>query len=233
MLRVEELTRSFATPQGSIDVLRGVSLTLAAGESASIMGASGSGKSTFLYIVGGLDRPTSGRVLLDDVDPHTLDPVALAAFRNRQVGFVFQDHCLLPQCSVIENVLAPTIVSGTTREDIDRARSLLERVGLAGRLEHRPAELSGGEKQRAAIARALVRQPKLLLCDEPTGNLDRKTAESVASLLLELHERLQTILVIVTHNPELAARCRRPFELVDGRLVEQPASEPAVNRVTK
>jgi lipoprotein-releasing system ATP-binding protein len=218
MLRVEGLTRAFDTPQGALTVLQGVSLTLAAGESAAIMGASGSGKSTFLYIVGGLDRPTAGRVALDDVDPHRLSPIDLAAFRNRRVGFVFQDHCLLPQCSVIENVLVPTVVSGTSAADIARATMLLERVGLSGRLTHRPAELSGGEKQRVAIARALVREPKLLLCDEPTGNLDRQTADAVSALLLELHEKLQTILVIVTHNPELAARCQRPFELVDGRL---------------
>jgi lipoprotein-releasing system ATP-binding protein len=218
MLRVEGLTRAFETPQGALAVLQGVSLTLASGESASIMGASGSGKSTFLYIAGGLDRPTAGRVTLDDIDPHRLSAVDLAAFRNRRVGFVFQDHCLLPQCSVIENVLMPTVVSGTSDADIARATMLLERVGLSGRLTHRPAELSGGEKQRVAIARALVREPKLLLCDEPTGNLDRHTAESFAALLLELHEKLQTILVIVTHNPELAARCQRPFELVDGRL---------------
>jgi lipoprotein-releasing system ATP-binding protein len=218
MLRVEGLTRAFDTPQGALTVLQGVSLTLAAGESAAIMGASGSGKSTFLYIVGGLDRPTAGRVALDDVDPHRLSPIDLAAFRNRRVGFVFQDHCLLPQCSVIENVLVPTVVSGTSAADIARATMLLERVGLSGRLTHRPAELSGGEKQRVAIARALVREPKLLLCDEPTGNLDRQTADAVSALLLELHEKLQTILVIVTHNAELAARCQRPFELVDGQL---------------
>jgi lipoprotein-releasing system ATP-binding protein len=218
MLRVDGLTRAFDTPQGALTVLQGVSLALARGESASIMGASGSGKSTFLYIVGGLDRPTSGTVMLDDVDPHRLAPAQLAEFRNRRVGFVFQDHCLLPQCSVLENVLMPTIVSGTTAADITRATELLDRVGLSARLSHRPAQLSGGEKQRVAIARALVRAPKLLLCDEPTGNLDRHTAEAVSALLLELHGRLETILVIVTHNPELAARCGRPFELVDGRL---------------
>jgi lipoprotein-releasing system ATP-binding protein len=220
MLEITGLSKSFETPQGPIDVLRGVSLTLRPGESASIVGASGSGKSTFLYIVGGLDTPSAGSVTLDGVDPHRLKPAALAAFRNRRVGFVFQDHCLLPQCSVMENVLAPTIVNGTSREDVDRARTLVERVGLGARLDHRPAELSGGEKQRVAIARALVREPALLLCDEPTGNLDRHTAESVAALLLELHARQQTVLVIVTHNPELAATCHRTFELRDGVLTE-------------
>jgi lipoprotein-releasing system ATP-binding protein len=224
VLRVEDLSKSFAAPRSSngagapLEVLRGVSFVLRPGESASIVGASGSGKSTLLYIVCGLDRPTGGRVTIGDVDPHQLAPAALASFRNARVGFVFQDHCLLPQCSVIENVLTPTIVSGTTADDLGRARTLLDRVGLSKRLDHRPAELSGGEKQRVAIARALVRQPQLVLCDEPTGNLDRESAEGVAALLLELHERLKTILVIVTHNPELAARCAKPFTLVDGRL---------------
>jgi lipoprotein-releasing system ATP-binding protein len=229
VLRVEGLTKAFDGPAGAdgaprLDVLRGVSFALQPGESASIVGASGSGKSTLLYIVGGLDRPTAGTVTLGDVNPHTLDAKALAAFRNARLGFVFQDHCLLPQCTVIENVLTPTVVTGTRPEDLERARMLLERVGLASRLDHRPAQLSGGEKQRVAIARALVRQPSLVLCDEPTGNLDRQTAESVTNLLLELHQQLKTILVVVTHNPELAARCGRQFTLVDGRLA---GAEPA------
>ena len=225
MLRVEHLSKSFdgpASANGSapsrLDVLRDVSFEMRPGESASIVGASGSGKSTLLYICGGLDRPTGGRVVLADVDPHQLAVNALAAFRNTRVGFVFQDHCLLPQCSVLENVLTPTIVSGTTAEDVKRATTLLDRVGLSRRLDHRPAELSGGEKQRVAIARALVREPALVLCDEPTGNLDRETAESVTALLLELHAQLQTILVVVTHNPDLASRCARQFRLVDGTL---------------
>ena len=227
MLRVDGLTKAFDGPASAVgvaprlDVLRGVSFTLQPGESASIVGASGSGKSTLLYIVGGLDRPTGGTVTLGDVNPHTLDAKALAAFRNAKLGFVFQDHCLLPQCTVIENVLTPTIVTGTTRDDLDRARMLLERVGLASRLDHRPAQLSGGEKQRVAIARALVRQPSLVLCDEPTGNLDRETADSVTTLLLELLQQSKTILVIVTHNPELAARCGRRFTLVDGRFADE------------
>ena len=226
MLRVDGLTKAFDGPASvngappRLDVLRGVSFTLQPGESASIVGASGSGKSTLLYIVGGLDRPTGGTVTLGDVNPHTLDTKALAAFRNAKLGFVFQDHCLLPQCTVIENVLTPTIVTGTTKDDLDRARMLLDRVGLAARLDHRPAQLSGGEKQRVAIARALVRQPSLVLGDEPTGNLDRETAESVTALLLELHQQLKTILVIVTHNPDLAARCGRQFTLVDGRFAD-------------
>jgi lipoprotein-releasing system ATP-binding protein len=226
MLRVSGLSKSYPTPQGPLPVLRGVSLSLEAGRSLSIMGASGSGKSTLLYVVGGLDTPTSGEVTLDGVNPHALAPRELAAFRNRRVGFVFQDHCLLPQCTVLENVLAPTIVTGTTQAEIDRAESLLERVGLRARTTHRPAELSGGEKQRVAIARALVREPALLLCDEPTGNLDRHTGESVAALLLELHARARTILIVVTHNPELASRCARQVELVDGALTTTLTPDP-------
>jgi lipoprotein-releasing system ATP-binding protein len=225
VLRVDHLSKSFEGPAsgngsgaGRLDVLRDVTFRLAPGESASIVGASGSGKSTLLYICGGLDRPSGGTVTLGETNPHQLDAKALAAFRNARVGFVFQDHCLLPQCSVLENALTPTIVTGTTKADVDRARTLLDRVGLSARLNHRPAELSGGEKQRVAIARALVREPALLLCDEPTGNLDRETAESVTGLLLELHAQLKTILVVVTHNPELAARCGKQFRLVDGKL---------------
>jgi lipoprotein-releasing system ATP-binding protein len=221
MLLVSALTKSYATPQGPLPVLRGVSLSLEPGASASIVGASGSGKSTLLYVIGGLDTPTSGVVTLDGVDPHRLPPRELAAFRNRRVGFVFQDHCLLPQLTVLENVLAPTIVSGTSEQDIARARGLLDRVGLASRLAHKPAELSGGEKQRVAIARALVREPALLLCDEPTGNLDRHTADSVSQLLLELHHRASTMLVIVTHNSELAALCAQRLEIVDGAIKGQ------------
>jgi lipoprotein-releasing system ATP-binding protein len=219
VLRVTDLSRSYPTPQGPLHVLRGVDLTLAPGESASIVGASGSGKSTLLYILGALDTPTSGEVVLDGVNPHRLDARSVASFRNTKVGFVFQDHCLLPQCSVLENVLTPTIVGGTTAADIERARTLLDRVGLAGRLTHRPAELSGGEKQRVAIARALVRQPQMVLCDEPTGNLDRATAETVSDLLVELHQRLQATMVVVTHNAELAAKCQQQFALQDGRLI--------------
>jgi lipoprotein-releasing system ATP-binding protein len=184
------------------------------GDAVAIMGPSGSGKSTLLYILGALEPPTSGTVRLDYQDPFQLTERALAEFRNRKVGFVFQDHCLLPQCSVMENVLTPTLVSRSNDQDrTKRARLLLEQVGLAERVEHRPAELSGGEKQRVALARAMVMEPLLLLCDEPTGNLDQKSAETVAALLLELHRRQETILVVVTHSAELAARFPNRFEL--------------------
>jgi lipoprotein-releasing system ATP-binding protein len=179
------------------------------------MGPSGSGKSTLLHILGALDTPTSGSVTLDGASPFELDEKQLAAFRNETVGFVFQDHCLLPQCSVIENVLTPTLVARSTNDYGGRARALLDQVGLTERLDHRPAELSGGEKQRVALARALINEPKLLLCDEPTGNLDARSADVVASLLLELHARQKTILVVVTHSAELAARFPARYEMVD------------------
>jgi lipoprotein-releasing system ATP-binding protein len=179
-------------------------LTLERGQSLAIMGPSGSGKSTLLYIVGTLEPPTSGTVTLGGRDPFRLGERDLAAFRNRQVGFVFQDHCLLPQCSVLENVLLPTLVAADKGGHLERARALLEQVGLGERLDHRPAELSGGEKQRVALARALVLRPSLLLCDEPTGNLDAAAAEAVATILLDLHHREETMLILVTHSAELA-----------------------------
>jgi lipoprotein-releasing system ATP-binding protein len=180
---------------------------------------SGCGKSTLLHILGTLDRPTSGHLELKGQDPFQLDEPALARFRNERIGFVFQDHHLLPQCSVLENVLLPTIANGSAkREHIERARMLLDRVGLSQRLEHRPAELSGGERQRAAVARALIHQPMLLLADEPTGNLDRTTAAAIGSLLLELQEQERTMLIVVTHSLELASRFRRRVELDEGRL---------------
>ncbi|HVG18710.1 MAG TPA: ABC transporter ATP-binding protein, partial [Blastocatellia bacterium] len=206
MLEVSNLSKEYSTPRGPLPILSDVSLSLARGDAVAIMGPSGSGKSTLLYIVGALDSPTAGTVTLDGQNPFQLKERELAAFRNRDIGFVFQDHCLLPQCSVIENVLTPTLVAGLNGDATGRARSLLEQVGLADRLHHRPAELSGGEKQRVALARALVMKPLLLLCDEPTGNLDRDSADVVASLLLELHQKQETILMVVTHSAELAAR---------------------------
>ena len=189
------------------------------GESASIMGPSGSGKSTLLYILGALEPPTSGQVFLDGDDPFTLAPRALAEFRNRAIGFVFQDHLLLPQCTVIENVLLPTHVGDPLPDGHARARDLLDRVGLSERLNYRPAELSGGEKQRVALARALIRHPPLVLCDEPTGNLDRESADTVASLLLTLHREQQTVLVVVTHNQAIADRFAQKLELRGQQLL--------------
>lgn len=222
MLEVANLFKDYPTPRGPLPVLSGISLKLSRGEAAAIMGPSGSGKSTLLHIIGALDTPSSGSVTLDGADPFELDEKALAAFRNEKVGFVFQDHCLLPQCSVLENVLTPTLVSRSRNDRTERARMLLDQVGLSERLDHRPAELSGGEKQRVSLARALINDPVLLLCDEPTGNLDRKAAEVVAALLLELHARQNTILVVVTHSLELASKLPISFELIERQLVRRP-----------
>jgi lipoprotein-releasing system ATP-binding protein len=217
-LVAENLTKDYPTRSGALHVLDGVSLQLAAGEAAAILGPSGCGKSTLLNILGTLESPSAGRLALDGVDPNTLPEPELASFRNGRIGFVFQDHHLLPHCSVLENVLVPTLVHKNGRDAGARARQLLERVGLTDRLEHRPAELSGGERQRVAVARALVNQPLLVLADEPTGNLDRRSAESVADLLVELHRDERTILLVVTHSQTLAERLPNRFELNDGRL---------------
>lgn len=220
MLVVENLSKEYRTPGGALPILSGVSLSLKRGDAAAVMGPSGSGKSTLLYVVGALEPPTSGSVTLDGQNPFALGERELATFRNREVGFLFQDHCLLPQCSVLENVLTPTLVARGGEDYHARARTLLEQVGLAERVHHRPAELSGGEKQRAALARALMMRPTLLLCDEPTGNLDQKAADAVASLLLELHRAQETVLVVVTHSPDLAARFPLKYRLTDRRLSE-------------
>ena len=232
MLNVRGVGKQYPTPRGPLTVLSGVTFALDAGDAAAITGPSGSGKSSLLYMLGALEPPSEGEITLGGRNPFALGPGALADFRNREIGFVFQDHCLLPQCSVLENVLVPTLVARRSdREaaaDAARAREWLEQVGLSDRLDHRPAELSGGEKQRVAIARALVRQPTLVLCDEPTGNLDQASATAVASLLLELHQRQQNVLIVVTHSERLAAQFPRRFEIAGGRLVEAgPSSPPA------
>jgi lipoprotein-releasing system ATP-binding protein len=219
LLDVTHLTKEYPTPNGNLAVLEDVTLELRRGDAVSIMGPSGSGKSTLLYLIGALDAPTSGTVTLDGQNPFALDENKLATFRNKEIGFVFQDHCLLPQLTVLENVLTPTLIVTNSSEDYTkRAKELLAQVGLTDRMTHRPAELSGGEKQRVAIARALIMQPTLLLCDEPTGNLDQTSAETVAKLLFELHHKQQTILVVVTHNGELAARFPRRFEMHNQHL---------------
>ncbi len=219
MLEVSNLSKVYPAPGGQLSVLSNVSIAMQRGESASIMGPSGSGKSTLLYILGALESPTSGQVFLDGDDPFTLEPRALAEFRNRAIGFVFQDHLLLPQCNVLENVLLPTLVGNPLPDGHARARDLLDRVGLSERLNYRPAELSGGEKQRVALARALIRHPPLVLCDEPTGNLDRESADTVASLLLTLHREQQTVLVVVTHNQAIADRFAQKLELRGQQLL--------------
>ncbi|MDX1383530.1 MAG: ABC transporter ATP-binding protein [Thermoanaerobaculia bacterium] len=221
-LKLVDVRKAFATGGRTLEVLRGVSFTIEPGESVAITGPSGTGKSTLLHLIGSLDRPTSGRIELGGESPHDLAEPELAAFRNRNVGFVFQDHHLLPQYTVLENVLLPTLASpaGGLADPEARARELLGRVGLGDRIDHRPAELSGGESQRVAVARALILEPSLLLCDEPTGNLDPATAATVADFLFELHAAHGNILIAVTHSMELAARFARRFELREGLCVE-------------
>jgi lipoprotein-releasing system ATP-binding protein len=218
-LVVTNVTKQFPTRGEGLTVLRGVSLACGLGENVAILGPSGSGKSTLLHILGTLDRPTAGTVTLGGEDPFQLNEAGVASFRNRHVGFVFQDHHLLPQLSVLENVLIPTLAEGRPDEaTVARARDLLARVGLSERLEHRPAELSGGERQRVGVARALIRQPKLILADEPTGNLDRTNALAVGRLLVDLQLEEQAILVVVTHSADLAQLLQRRYELDDGML---------------
>jgi lipoprotein-releasing system ATP-binding protein len=220
-LVARSLAKSYAIAGGgSLPVLVDVSLDMERGESAAVLGPSGSGKSTLLAILGTLEPPSAGALALDGVDPFGLAERELAAFRARHVGFVFQEHHLLPQCSVLENVLVPLLADGAAAaEDVERAGQLVERVGLGERLHHRPAELSGGERQRAALARALIRNPTLLLADEPTGNLDRSTAAAMVDLLLELEREHNAILVAVTHSAALAERMQRRYELDGGRLL--------------
>ena len=223
MLEVVQVSKEYPTARGPLSILREVTLTFRPGDAVAITGPSGSGKSTLLYLLGGLEPPTKGEIRLDGQNPYQLNERELAAYRNRQVGFVFQDHHLLPQCTVLENVLIPTLVRPAEERGREaRARDLLGAVGLLDRLDHRPAELSGGEKQRVAIARALIGSPTLLLCDEPTGNLDPVSAATVADLLLDLHRREQTILLVVTHSAELAARFPIHYQMRGGAL--HPAS---------
>ncbi len=217
MLSVRDVHKSFETASEPVVVLRGVSFELAPGEALAILGPSGSGKSTLLHLIGTLDRPTSGVITIGSADPFALSEPDLARFRNRTIGFVFQDAHLLPQYTVLENVLVPTQAFPQKDDSEAHAVELLDRVGLSHRLRHRPAELSGGERQRVAVARALINRPGLLLCDEPTGSLDRAAAAAVADLLFELHAAARTVLVVVTHSLDLAARFSRRCELVEGR----------------
>ncbi len=218
-LEVESLRKEYPTPAEPLLVLRGVSFRLAAGEAMAIVGPSGSGKSTLLNILGTLEPPSSGSYRLDGVDPYTLSASHLAMFRSKRVGFVFQDHHLLPQLTATENVLIARLAMGRVGpEDVRRAGDLLQRVGLEGRSTHLPGELSGGERQRVAIARALMNRPTLLLCDEPTGNLDSKTSQTVADLLFTLAAETHAILVAVTHSASLAERFGRRARMNDGEL---------------
>ena len=201
---------------GKVQVLRNISLRFTDGISVAITGPSGSGKSTLLHIIGALEEPSIGQVEINDTNPFTLSEPELAQYRNSVIGFVFQDHHLLPQYSVLENVLVPTFAFKQDPNATQRARQLLKRVGLTDRQTHRPGQLSGGERQRVAIARALINQPNILLCDEPTGNLDTATTETIADLLFELHHAEKNILIVVTHNLTFASRFDQHLQLVDG-----------------
>ncbi len=211
-LKISNLSKDF----GKLQVLRNISFSFSAGTSVAITGPSGSGKSTLLHIIGTLEEPTDGRVEINGTDPFDLSEPELARYRNAIIGFVFQDHHLLPQYSVLENVLIPTLAFKQQPDASTLAQELLKQVGLTDRMSHRPAELSGGERQRVAIARALINKPNILLCDEPTGNLDATTAATIADLLFELHRSERNILIVVTHNLELAGRFENRLKLADG-----------------
>jgi lipoprotein-releasing system ATP-binding protein len=213
-LVITDITKLYDT----VPVLRGVSLSAGTGDSIAIIGPSGSGKSTLLNIIGSLDKPTSGTVTFGGVDVTGLADNDLAAFRSTKVGFVFQDHHLLPQLTAYENVLLPTIPGGKNDGVADKARDLMERMGISHRSDAFPAQMSGGERQRTAVARALINDARLLLCDEPTGSLDRESGSDIVSLLLELAEQRDVTVIVVTHNTEHAARFGRCLELVNGRL---------------
>ena len=221
-LVVRNLTKQFTLADESLSILAGVDLTLNRGEALAITGPSGSGKSTLLYILGVLYQPTAGEVIQFNQNPFVLSAKEQAEFRNQNIGFIFQDHHLMPQFSVLENVLIPTMVhQGSSSDAEERARHLLERVGLKDRLNHRPAQISGGERQRVAVCRALINNPRLLLADEPTGNLDRANTESIGNLLLEINQEQNTILICVTHSSELAALFPQHQRLRDGLLVTE------------
>jgi ABC-type lipoprotein export system ATPase subunit len=225
LLQLTDVTKDYesAAEGGRLKILDGVTAAFAAGETAAIIGPSGSGKSTLLNIMGTLDRPSSGHVVLDGRDLDEMDDLHVAAIRNRQIGFVFQAHYLLPQCTVFENVLVPTLASrepAARAAAVERAERLLRRVGLGERLSHRPGQLSGGERQRVAVVRALINQPQLVLADEPTGALDRQSAQQLAQLLLELNREERVTLIVVTHSQSLARQMGRVLELRDGKLAQ-------------
>lgn len=213
-LRIQHLTKSFPTPAEELVVLKDLSLEMSASEQLAVVGPSGTGKSTLLHLLGTLDRPTSGKIELLGTDPFTLSPEALARFRNQHIGFVFQDHYLLPQLNVLQNVLIPALAAGSVSDaHLARGQELLERVGLADRATHLPRELSGGERGRAAVARALLLKPSLILADEPTGNLDQANAERITDLLIELPKHDRSMLIVVTHSDRVAERLQRTLRL--------------------
>lgn len=219
MISVTSLNKSFLTPGGALHVLKNITLDLYKGEMAAIMGPSGVGKSTLLHILGALDRPTSGNIFYEGKDIFSLKNDTLADFRNKTIGFVFQFHHLLPEFNAVENTMMPALISGINKKEAyKKAEAILEDVGLSYRLLHKPGELSGGEQQRVAVARALILEPKVILADEPTGNLDTQTGEELFRLLIELNKRGITF-IIVTHNEDLASKCKRIIRMLDGRIV--------------
>lgn len=219
LIEAQKIEKSFYPPAGELKILRGVDFSVAAGEVVGIVGASGAGKSTFLHVLGTLDRPTSGNVLYGGKDVFAMDGASLAAFRNRTIGFVFQFHHLLPEFTALENVMIPGLISGGDQGQLAlRAEELLDELGVLARKDHRPGELSGGEQQRVAVARALILNPEVVLTDEPTGNLDTATGEDLFGLLLRLNRERGITFVIVTHNESLSRRCHRVLKMVDGRL---------------
>ncbi|MDI6889623.1 MAG: ABC transporter ATP-binding protein [Thermodesulfovibrionales bacterium] len=228
LIETENLKKSFTTEAGELQVLKGINLSIKEGEMVGIVGASGVGKSTLLHILGALDRPTSGKVFYNNTDIFSLDGNSLASFRNRKIGFVFQFHHLLPEFTALENVMMPGLINigsraqgfkvSSYKEIIERAEKLLDDMGLSERKEHRPGELSGGEQQRVAVARALILKPEVVLADEPTGNLDTATGEELFTLLINLNKEKGITFVIVTHNESLSRRCHRVLKMVDGRI---------------
>jgi len=218
LIQVQKLFKSYGNGTKRVEVLKGVDLTFFRGEKAAMVGASGVGKTTFLHTLGTLDRPTSGKVLYEGKDIYALNETDLAQFRNREIGFVFQFHHLLPEFNALENTMMPCLIQGISKEEAaSRAEAILALVGLQERLAHKPGELSGGEQQRVAVARALVLEPKVLLADEPTGNLDTRTGDSVFDLLLEINRIKGVTLVVVTHNLKLAEKLSRQIQLIDGK----------------
>jgi len=214
------VTKSFKTAAGELRVLKGIDLSIGKGEMLGIIGASGAGKSTLLQILGALDRPTSGRVMFKERDIASMDENSLARLRNTSIGFVFQFHHLLPEFNSLENVMFPSIISGTSFPEAEKkANALLGELGLSGRTRHRPGELSGGEQQRVAVARALIQSPEVVLADEPTGNLDTSTGNDLFELFLELNKKKGITFVVVTHNKSLSDRCHRVLEMADGMFV--------------
>ncbi|MGJ0484634.1 MAG: lipoprotein-releasing ABC transporter ATP-binding protein LolD [Methylomicrobium sp.] len=220
ILQCRQLTKRYTQGELDVEVLKGVDLTIGVGERVAIMGASGSGKSTLLHLLGGLEKPSGGQVVLDNVDISKINGSRLAKLRNRALGFIYQSHHLLGEFTVLENVAMPQLIGGKTVKEASRnAEELIKRVGLGHRLEHKPGELSGGERQRAAVARALINKPALVMADEPTGNLDSKTAHQVYELMLELNQELNVSLLVVTHDHELASRIGKVLHMEDGVII--------------